>query len=322
MVNFMKKIPAGTFLVPFLLSSLLYTIWPDLLQVGGITQAFLGGKNVTFIIGLITFCSGIGLNIRNLGEMFKRHVVIMLLKLVLVILLSLGFMALFGQEGILGISAIAFVIAITGMNPVTYITLANDYGDDVDKGAFGLVGLFAIPAIPMFIYGILGGGSIDWLPIMSSIIPFIIGVILGNLDSGFIEIFGGGISLLIPIIGFNLGQGVNLISALQSGVSGIILAVIFYILLSPLVFFDRLVLKKDGIPVVGMTSLTTTAAAFPAVVAEAYPEVTPYVPAATSALLTVALVTYFVSPYWAKKLDSKKESSDKVIVENENLENV
>lgn len=37
MVKFMKKLPAGTLLVPMLLSALLHTLWPDLLHIGGIT---------------------------------------------------------------------------------------------------------------------------------------------------------------------------------------------------------------------------------------------------------------------------------------------
>lgn len=80
----MNKIPAGTFLVPMLLSALLYTLWPNLFSnLGGITNAFLGGSGTNFIIGLIFFCSGIGINLKTLGKLFKRHGVLLLVKLVL-----------------------------------------------------------------------------------------------------------------------------------------------------------------------------------------------------------------------------------------------
>ena len=42
MLKFMQKIPAGTLIVPMLISALLATFWPTLFHIGGITQDFLG----------------------------------------------------------------------------------------------------------------------------------------------------------------------------------------------------------------------------------------------------------------------------------------
>lgn len=131
----MRTVPAGTFLVPMLLSALLYTVWPDLLQIGGVTEAFLGGGSMNVIIGLVTFCSGIGIELKSIGQLIKRHGVLLVVKLLLTTGLGLGYVALFGQEGISGISALAFIVTISSVNAALYVSLVNDYGTKVDSAA-------------------------------------------------------------------------------------------------------------------------------------------------------------------------------------------
>ena len=311
MVKFMNKIPAGTFLVPMLLSALVYTIWPSLFSsIGGVTEAFLGGSGTNFIIGLICFCSGIGINVNTLGKLFKRHGVLLLVKLVLCIALGLGFIALFGQSGIWGISALAFIVAICSMNPALYVSIVSDFGDEVDKAAIGLVGLFGIPAVPMLIYAVSGQGKIEWMPIISTILPLILGMILGNLDKDFSKIFGAGISVLLPILGWNIGQSMNLIEGLQSGIYGVILVVLFYILMSPLVLVDKKVLKNDGIAALSMNSVAGVSASFPAIVAQSNPDLAPYVTSATTQIVTVAIITILITPMLTRMLHKRTYQND------------
>lgn len=305
----MNKIPAGTFLVPMLLSAVFYTIWPNLFSgIGGITNALLGGNGTGFIIGLICFCSGIGINLKTLGKLFKRHGVLLVVKFILTVGFSLLFIALFGQGGIFGISALAFVVAMCSMNPALYVSLANDFGDDVDKAAIGLVGLFGIPAVPMFIYAISGQGEIDWLPIISTILPLILGMILGNLDKDFSKIFGTGVTVLLPLLGWNIGQGMNLIEGLQSGFYGIILVALFYLLMTPIVLVDQKLLKNDGIAALSMNSVAGVSASFPAIVAQVNPGLDSYVTSATTQIVTAAILTIIVTPILVRRLHGKTQS--------------
>lgn len=161
MVSFLKKIPAGTFLVPMLLSALLYTISPNLFRIGGVTEAFLGGTSTNFIIGMLTFCSGLMIDLNQLTSLFKRHGMIVLVKLIIAFAVSLLYINIFGQTGILGISAIAFTVAMFSMNPAVYIALVSEYGNKEDQAAFALTALFSIPVFPMIVYAFSGGGSID-----------------------------------------------------------------------------------------------------------------------------------------------------------------
>lgn len=306
MVKFMRSIPAGTFLVPMLLSALLFTISPGLLQIGGVTEAFLGGGNMNFVIGLISFCSGIGIELKSLIQLLKRHGVLFVAKLILSVALGLGYVALFGQEGIFGISAVAFIITITSVNAALYVSLVDDFGTPIDKAAFGLISIFSIPVVPVLVYSLQGTAGIDLSPVINILIPLVIGIILGNLDPNFRDIFSGGVSLLIPVIGWKIGQTLNLMNALQEVFIGLVLAIIFYVVMSPLVLVDTKLLKNDGLVPISMTAVAAFSSSFPAIIAQTNPELQPYVTSATAQILAVSLITAIVTPMLTKKLYSNK----------------
>lgn len=306
MVKFMKKLPAGTLLVPMLISALLATVWPDLLHIGGITEDFLGGRSINFIVGMLTFSSGLNIDFDSFKKILKRHGSIMLVKLVLVTVLSLLYARFFGQGGILGISAVAFTVAMVSMNPAMYISLVDDFGTEVDKAAFGFTGLFSIPVIPVLIYSFNGQGAVDWMPIISTIVPLVLGIILGNMDTDFRDLFGGSVAILLPILGWNMGQGMNLITALQAGFSGVALGVLYYLFMSVLVIFDTRVLKNDGIAPMAMNSVAALSTSIPAILAQSIPELQQYVPNAIAQILMVNLISVFVTPMIIRKLAEAK----------------
>lgn len=305
MVTFINRIPAGTFLVPLLISALLYTIAPDLLKIGGMTEAFLAGGSIPFIIGMITFCSGMAIDVKKVAPLIKRHGVLLLTKLILCIGLSFLYMNVFGQVGIVGISALAFTVAICSMNPAVYIALVTQFGTEMDQAAFGLTTLFSIPALPMIAYALSGSGTIDWMPIISTIIPLILGMILGNVDKNFNDIFGTGMTVLIPILGWNLGQGMNLIEGFQSGLSGLLLVLIFYVLMLPLFLMDRKVLGNDGVVGIAMISVAGSSTAFPAILVRTIPALAPYQTSAVAQVLTLAVITIILTPVLTRLVHSK-----------------
>lgn len=296
MLDFLKKIPAGTFLVPLLLSAVLYTLWPNLLRIGGLTESLFGGTSIPFLIGMITFCSGFAIDIKSLGLLFRRHGILILVKILICLGVSILYMTLFGQKGIGGISALAFTVALCSMNPSVYLAVVRDYGIKMDQAAFGLTALFSIPAFPMIAYAFSGSRDVDWLPIISTIIPLILGIILGNLDPKLSDLFSTGIAVLTPILGWNLGQGMNLISGFRSGLSGILLVMIFYLMMLPLLLVDRKVLKNDGIVGLAMMSSAGSSTAFPALIVMGNPELAGYIPGAVAQILTLAVVTIILTP--------------------------
>ncbi|EFW36922.1 2-keto-3-deoxygluconate permease [Treponema phagedenis F0421] len=160
MLKIMKKVPGGILLVPMLISALFNTFLPGFFgKYGGISDALFTTKGINYIVGLITLCSSTALNFRSLIKVFKKQGVLILAKIILCLIFSIVFMRLFGINGILGISAIAFTASICSTNPSLYLALVNDYGEENDQGAFGLLGLLCVPAVPAHCFQCINGNN-------------------------------------------------------------------------------------------------------------------------------------------------------------------
>lgn len=307
MLNAIKKVPAGTFLIPMLTSAFIYTFWPNLFQVGGLTEHIFGGAGTNGIIGAICFASGTGIDLKKIGYALKRQGVLLLAKFVIAGGISLLYISLFGQSGVMGISALAFTITICSINPAVYLSLMQQYGNEQDTAVYGITGLFSIAAVPMIIYGIASGGGMDWTPVISTLIPMAAGVVFGNLDPNFRAFFMPALPGLTFLMGWNLGYGLNLIDALQAGGGGLILAVLFYIINFSMLLIDRFVLKNDG--TVGATFMTVAglSVSTAGLVGAIYPELLgDYVGAAASQVLLVVVVTSVITPFIVAKLANQK----------------
>lgn len=165
-------------------------------------------------------------------------------------------------------------------------------------------GLFLVPMIlSMIVYTIapdlmMTGGSVDWSPVITTLIPLIVGIILGNIDTDFAKVFTPGIGAILPLLGWNLGQGMNLVVALQSGVSGLLLTAIFLAINSYLFVLDNKIMKNDG--VVGLALLNVagvSTSTLPAVIGALFPAMAAsYVSGATSQVMLVCVITSILTP--------------------------
>ncbi len=306
MLDTIKRIPAGTFLVPMLISALLYTLWPNLFQIGGLTEHIFGGAGTNGLIGAICFASGTGIDLKKIGYALKRQGVLMLTKFIVGVGLSLLYIQLFGQSGILGVSALAFTIVVCSINPAVYLSLMQQYGNKQDTAVYGITGLFSIAAVPMIVYGIASGGGMDWMPVISTLVPMIAGVVFGNLDPKFADFFMPALPGLTFLMGWNLGYGLNLIEAFQAGAGGIVVTIMFYIISIVYVLIDRSLLKNDG--TVGATFLTVAglSVSTAGILGSIYPDVLgPYVTAAASQTLLAVVLTSVITPFIVAKLSER-----------------
>lgn len=275
--------------------------------MGGLTEHIFGGAGTNGIIGAICFASGTGIDLKKIGYALKRQGVLLLAKFVIAGGISLLYISLFGQSGVMGISALAFTITICSINPAVYLSLMQQYGNEQDTAVYGITGLFSIAAVPMIIYGIASGGGMDWTPVISTLIPMAAGVVFGNLDPNFRAFFMPALPGLTFLMGWNLGYGLNLIDALQAGGGGLILAVLFYIINFSMLLIDRFVLKNDG--TVGATFMTVAglSVSTAGLVGAIYPELLgDYVGAAASQVLLVVVVTSVITPFIVAKLANQK----------------
>lgn len=307
MLNAIKRVPAGTFLVPMLMSALIYTIAPNFFAIGGLTQHIFGGLGTNGIIGAICFCSGTGIDLSKIGYALKRQGVLLLAKFITGVTLSLLFIQFFGQAGIFGVSALAFTIVICSINPAVYLSLMQQYGTEDDTAVYGLTGLFSIAAVPMIVYGIAGGGGMDWMPTISTVIPMLAGVVFGNLDPNFRGLFMPALPALTFLMGWNLGYGLNLVEALKAGVGGVIVTIVFFIVNLSMIFIDKKLLKNDGS--VGATFITVAglSVSTAGILGSIYPDMLgEYVVSAASQTLMAVVITSVITPFIVAKLSTIK----------------
>lgn len=302
MVKLMKKIPAGTILLPMLVSAILYTVAPTLFYTGGMTQALFSGDIVMPVLSLLCFSSGLGIDVSDLPAILKKQGSLIIIKVALAIGLGVLFLNIFGHKGFLGISSLAFISIISTTNPALYLSLTEEYGSENDVKAYGLMGMLGMPVLPMLVFSLSNIQNMDWSPIFTTLFPLIVGIILGNLDDDLRSLMSPIIPALMPVLGWGLGQSINLVNSLSAGFSGILLALIFYICLSPTLLFERLVLKEDGVASMAMMSVPGSSLSFPGIIAAAVPAVSAYANEATAQMTLALIIVTIVTPILTQKI--------------------
>ena len=307
MLKFMKKIPGGMLLIPMLISALFATFLPDIFMIGGMTEAFFTTKGINYIVALVCFCSSAALDFEKIKKVLKKQGSILFLKIILCFVFSILFFRFFGMEGIWGISAIAFTTTICSLNPSLYLALVSDYGSESDKAAFGLTGLLCVPAFPMLVFSVSKASNVDWMPVISVLIPILAGIIIGNLDKDLGKFFSAAVPILTPFMGWAFGAGINPISAFKAGFEGIILTVIFYVISFPLIWlFETKVLKEDGIITFGITSIAGLSVSVPTIIAAADPSVAEIARVAVAQIAFGVVLTSIITPILTEKYAKKR----------------
>lgn len=305
----MKRFPGGMMVIPLIIGCLINTFIPQCLEIGSFTTALFKSGQAT-LVGLFIFCSGATINVRQVGQPIYKGTVLTILKLVIGVvigyLLNLGF----GAAGILGLTPFAVISAITNSNGAIYTALAKEFGDNTDVGAIAILSLNDGPFLTMIALGTTGLASIPLMSIIASIIPLIIGMILGNIDSDFRDLLEKGLNMVLPINGFVFGANMSLITIVKAGIPGLLLGFITILLTGVLTFFIYSFIRKKPDPM-GMAIGTVggNAVATPASVAMVDPSLEPYVEAATAQTAAAVVVTAILTPIltgWASKYSQKK----------------
>lgn len=75
-----------------------------------------------------------------------------------------------------------FILTIGNINPVVYLALVNEFRKEEAKTVFGITSLFSIPLMPAFINSLFSAEGFEWMSLISTLIPVILGIILGNIE--------------------------------------------------------------------------------------------------------------------------------------------
>ena len=165
-----------------------------------------------------------------MADALHRGVLLILVRLGVAYGLCALFYALFGYEGFLGISFLAFVCAVTSANAALYMGIISPFGDKADKASFGIMLICSMPLLFLGFYGEAGFGEAQVMQIISLIIPFILGMVLGNMDMDIRKVFAGGNAIILPFLGFEFGSTINLIDAAKMLPQGLLMSIIYFII--------------------------------------------------------------------------------------------
>lgn len=292
--------------VPLLLGSIITTIFPNIWEIGGLTAAVFSSVGTNTLLGAQLFCMGTALQVKDMPAVLKRGGVLLIAKFAIGAGLGILVGKLFGDAGFFGLSTLAIVSAVTNSNGSVYLTLMGNYGDRADAGCFPLLALNDGPFFTLVALGASGLANIPFMSLLAAIIPVALGMLIGNLDHGMRDIFAPMGTAIIPLIGFALGTGINLMNIVKGGASGIILGLITVFIGGIfIVLCDRFISRRPGYAGWAVATTAGNAVAVPAAVALVDPSLeavaaTATVQVAASVVVSCILVPIITS-WWAKK---------------------
>ncbi|WP_097028411.1 2-keto-3-deoxygluconate permease [Clostridium peptidivorans] len=290
------KIPGGMMIVPLFLGVLVNTFFPQFLKIGGFTTALFDAKASSTILACFMFLIGSQINFKLAPKALKKGAILISGKFIVGAGIGIFVGKVFGPAGVLGLSPLAILAALTNCNGGLYASLASQYGDETDVGAYALLSLKDGPFFTLVALGASGLAQIPFKALIAVLIPIVIGMILGNIDSDMRAFLGSSKLLLIPFFSFPLGAGMNLETIVKAGVPGILLGIIAAF--TGIGAYVLLKLFKEE-PIIGLATGSTAgnAVATPAVVAAADPSLAVVATVATAQVAAACVVSAIICPF-------------------------
>lgn len=304
-----EKIPGGMMVVPLVLGAFINTFAPEALAIGGFTTALFKNGAAT-LIGAFLLCMGAGISFKAAPKAILQGGTITLTKLLVAMALGLAVEYAFGANGILGLSGLAIIAAMSNSNGGLYAALVGEFGNKRDVGAISILSLNDGPFFTMIALGAAGMANIPLMSLVAVLVPLVVGMILGNLDSNMRDFLTKGGPILIPFFAFALGAGINLEMLLQGGLAGILLGVLttfvggFFTIKA-----DRLV-GGSGIAGAAASSTAGNAVATPLAIAHADPGLIAVANAAAPLIAASVITTAILTPVltsWVAKRNQRRQ---------------
>lgn len=302
-----NKVPGGMMVVPLFLGMALNTFAPDLLKIGGFTQA-LTGVGYPTLLGMYLFTVGTKMTMRAAPRMMVRGFGILLAKVGTATAFALLVEKAFGGQ-LLGLSTLAVMVAMSDTNGGMFLALTSVMGSKDDAGTYVPQSIETGPFLTMLIFVGTGLAVIPWLTMVSVIAPIVAGAILGNLDDDIRQFFGSHEPIIVPFMAFTLGQTINLSSVVTAGLPGVALGLSVLLLTgTACILVDRL-LGGTGVAGAAASSTAGNSAAVPQAVALADPAYVAVAAAATvqvtASVIVTAILTPLLTSWWFRRVAAR-----------------
>lgn len=308
-----KKIPGGMMVVPLLLGATVNTFFPQFFELGGFTEA-LFKSGASAILAAFLFANGAQISVKQAGKPLYKGMVLLVVKLLLGGLLGVLVNALFGPMGLLGITPLAIIAALTNSNGGLFAALGGQYGDATDVGVVSIIALNDGPFLTMLVLGATGIASVPFTALVATLVPILLGFVLGNLDDDIRVFLKPATSILIPFFAFPLGAGLNFSQLVTAGVSGIILGILVTVVTGFGGYYAYKLIKADH-PYVGAAIGTTAgnAVGTPAALAAVDPSISEIAGVATAQVAAAIIVTAILTPLLVSWLYKRHKAAGKTV---------
>ena len=297
--------------VPLFIGMVLNTFFPDLMKIGGFTQA-LTGVGYPTVLGMYLFTVGTKMTVRAAPRMLMRGFGLLTAKVGIATIFALAVARLFGGE-IIGLSTLAVMVAMSDTNGGMFLALTSVMGSKDDSGTYVVQSIETGPFLTMLIFVGTGLAVIPYLTMVSVIAPIVAGAILGNLDEDIKDFFGSHEAIIVPFMAFTLGQTINLKSVVTAGLPGVVLGLTVVTVTGFVcIAVDRL-LGGTGIAGAAASSTAGNSAAVPQAVALADTSFAPIAGAATvqvaASVIVTAVLTPFLTAWWYKRVINERAAA-------------
>jgi 2-keto-3-deoxygluconate permease len=304
------RVPGGLMVVPLFVGMVVNTFFPNLLKIGGFTQA-LSGAGYPTVLGMYLFTVGTKMTLRTAPKMLMRGFGIMSAKVGLATCCALAVAHLFGGN-LIGLSTLAVMVAMSDTNGGMFLALTSVMGDKEDAGTYVMQSIETGPFLTMLIFVGTGLAVIPWLTMVSVIAPIFAGALLGNLDEDSKNFFSSHEPIIVPFMAFTLGQTINLKSVVTAGIPGIILGVTVWITTGIVCIAADKLCGGTGIAGAAASSTAGNSAAVPQAVAMADKSYAPVAGAATvqvaASVIVTAILTPVLTSWWYKRVNKAREA--------------
>ena len=294
--------------VPLFIGMVLNTFFPDLMKIGGFTQA-LTGVGYPTVLGMYLFTVGTKMSVRAAPRMLMRGFGILTAKVGIATIFALAVARFFGGE-IIGLSTLAVMVAMSDTNGGMFLALTSVMGSKDDSGTYVVQSIETGPFLTMLIFVGTGLAVIPYLTMVSVIAPIVAGAILGNLDEDIKDFFGSHEAIIVPFMAFTLGQTINLKSVVTAGLPGVVLGLTVVTVTGFVCIAADRLLGGTGIAGAAASSTAGNSAAVPQAVALADTSFAPIAGAATvqvaASVIVTAVLTPLLTAWWYKRVINER----------------
>ena len=312
--QFIEKIPGGMMVIPLFLGAIINTFDPTIAKTYG---SFTGGlmTGAVPIMAAFYVCMGATIDLKSTPHILRKGGALLGAKLLTGAILAVV-ASYFIPNGMIdsglfaGLSVIAIVASMNDTNGGLYMALMGQFGKKEDVAAYSIMSLESGAFFTMVTLGIVGLAAFPWQTFVGALLPLLIGMILGNIDTDMRKFLSPAIPILVPFFAFALGCGLNFHSLVKGGILGVFMGIAVVICSGILLVAADKLTGGNGIAGLSAASTAGNAVVIPATLATIDPVYAPMVPTATALLATCVIVTAILVPivtaWYAKKIGVAK----------------